>query len=659
MMTMRPGPVPQIAPCFVSHNLALGGAQIAVLRMIRALPDWVRERTTLYVQADDMPLLDPALKAGFTCKTVDTKPPDDPSCWVLSYGNLTGLPDRPTSLLLHSWDDEGWRYIHRAYGGLRGLTVAGVSRQVLDRYAPWIEGGGHQVAGVLPPPVTEFARVKGRRNQGRIVVAWMGRPLESKGLLTLPHLLALDERIVVRCFTGALTGGNAYTRRIQSETMEKFLQLATKLKVSDRLDLRPLDFDPFNYRERLRGAHVLLGNSYREGFLMTAAESLSCGVPVVVTRSCGVADFVREGVNGCLIDWHDNPKKLAKVAYEAIGRAVKLGAMDCLSSVQNLSLGAGYRQGFGDVLAGLTHTRLRHDAARVTVGLRIHKGMRIDHLDQAASSLAGQTYKQFKTVLLVDGPWEYGEALAARYDLPLICTGLEPDITHCSGLHRKAVEQCDTEFYKPLDYDDQLLPEYLERAIATLDRTGADVYGCLLTTLEGDQFSPRWWPNKPVEGMFSGNANDNQLPHSSVLMRTAACRLAGNYNAAAVGLGADDYQLWHRLHKSGAKFFRDDEVRNVVYRIHEKNSLKIRKARYGGPPASGSSVGKRVASAAAASMALWIAPKLEAAPTTLPSMHSAVPAVRSDTEEKRDKTSKNAPPTQGKQKKPDFAPPHS
>ena len=41
MNDTRTGPVPQLAPCVVSHNLALGGAQIAVLRMIAALPDWV------------------------------------------------------------------------------------------------------------------------------------------------------------------------------------------------------------------------------------------------------------------------------------------------------------------------------------------------------------------------------------------------------------------------------------------------------------------------------------------------------------------------------------------------------------------------------------------------------------------------------------------
>jgi hypothetical protein len=654
---MQSGPVPQVAPCFVSHNLALGGAQIAVLRMIQSLPQWVRERTSLYVQAEDMPLLEPALAAGFACKTVTTKPIDDPSCYVLSYGNLAGLPERPTSLLLHSWDDAGWRFINKAYGAARGWRVAGVSQQVLNRFAPFIEAGGHEVAGVLPPPVTEFCRVKGRRSQNRIVVAWMGRPLESKGLFALPYLLKKNERLVIRCFTGAITGGHPYTRRVQTEAMEQFLALCDKLGVRNRLDLRPLDFDAFNYKERLRGCHALLGNSEREGFLLTAAEALSCGVPVVVTRDCGITQFIQEGVNGCIIDWDADPKKLATKCYKALQTAVRLSGVDCMASAQTLSTGALYRQTYGDVLAKLTHTSLQNAAPRVTVGLRIHKGMRIDHLDQAAASLAAQTYRNFKTVLLVDGPWEYGEQLAARYDLPLMCTGEEPDITHCSWLHRQAVAQCDTEFYKPLDYDDQLLPTYLERAVAALDREKADVYGCLLTSLENGEFSSRWWPNKPIETMFTGNSDHNQLPHSSVLMRAEAARRAGNYNERAVGLGADDYQLWYRLYQTGAKFFRDDAVRNVVYRIHEKNSLKIRKARYGAqqPPAAtatGGKAGKLIAGAAAASLALFAAPALGAEAKVPTEKRQVAPA-------EKKKSPDNATPADGSLKNKDLIPPHS
>ena len=93
-------------------------------------------------------------------------------------------------------------------------------------------------------------------------------------------------------------------------------------------------------------------------------------------------------------------------------------------------------------------------------------------------------------------------------------------------------------------------------------------------------------------------------------MRATACKKAGNYNELAIGLGADDYSLWYGLHKTGAKFVRDDAVRNVVYRIHEKNSLKIRKARYGPQAPSKLPAGL----AAAASLALFVGTGAEAAP---------------------------------------------
>ena len=575
--------LPQIAPCFVSHNMALGGAQTAVLRYIETLPEWVRERTTLYCQSDDTPLLDKAMENGFSCGEVTRVAPNDPSSWFLSYGKLDGLPERPTSLVLHSCDDAGWRYFSKAYEGQTGMTVAGVSQKVMDRYANWIRENGHIDGGVLPPPVTEFCMAKGRNDpQGRIVVGWMGRPLEDKGLMTLPYLLAENPRLIVRAWTGAETAGLDYTQRVQGEAMEAVLKLARKLGVEDRLDIRPLDFNALSYRHRLEGCHVLLGNSRKEGFLLTAAEALSCGIPVVVTKTCGIADFIKGGHNGYLIDWNDNPKRLAKIAHRAILKAAKLDPVKCLASVDRLSLGSNYATAYRPVLANLTHTGLQHENARVTVGVRIHEGVDASFLDDAINSIAAQTYRNFKTVLLVDGSWSFGEKLAERYDLPLICTGLRPDIEHCSWLHRQALAQCETEFYKPLDYDDQIMPNYLERAVRSLDERGVDVYGCLLNTLQDGEITPRLhWPNKSLDTMFTGNSDDNMLPHSSVTMRTRVALKAGNYQERAVGLGADDYHLWYRIFKVGGEFFRDDEVRNVVYRVHDRNSLVIRRERFG------------------------------------------------------------------------------
>ena len=87
--------------------------------------------------------------------------------------SFAGLANNST---IHSWlgsrnwrfakdpiqgDDAGWRYCNEAYAGRRGMTVAGVSPMVMDRYESWIRENGHTAAGILPPPVTEFCMAKG------------------------------------------------------------------------------------------------------------------------------------------------------------------------------------------------------------------------------------------------------------------------------------------------------------------------------------------------------------------------------------------------------------------------------------------------------------------------------------------------------------------
>ncbi|MCK5921067.1 MAG: glycosyltransferase [Methylococcales bacterium] len=247
------------------------------------------------------------------------------------------------------------RFINRAYDDLEGMNVAGVSQKVLNRYAAWGREKNHNMLGVLTPPVSEFTAAKGEYDaKGRLVVAWMGRPLESKGIMSLPYLLAMEPRMVIRAWTGAETAGLEYTQRVQAEALAKVKKLAEKLGVADRLDIRPLDFNPFNYRHRLEGAHVLLGNSEKEGFLLTAAEALSCGIPVVVTKTCGIADFIQNGKNGVLIDWSSNPKKLAKVAHKALLKAAQLRSVDCLASANDFSLAGNFANANRHILGQMT-----------------------------------------------------------------------------------------------------------------------------------------------------------------------------------------------------------------------------------------------------------------------------------------------------------------
>ena len=54
--------------------------------------------------------------------------------------------------MLHSWDEAGWRYFSKAYQDRRGMTVAGVSQKVMNRYRDWIRENDHSDGGILPPP---------------------------------------------------------------------------------------------------------------------------------------------------------------------------------------------------------------------------------------------------------------------------------------------------------------------------------------------------------------------------------------------------------------------------------------------------------------------------------------------------------------------------
>ena len=122
---------------------------------------------------------------------------------------------------------------------------------------------------------------------------------------------------------------------------------------------------------------------------------------------------------------------------------------------------------------------------RVTIGVRFHRGGNEDWLHQALDSVQKQTYPHYHTILLIDGEEVFAEDLAKRFGKPYLCTNVHPHISHMSQLHRMGLGSCQTEFYKPLDFDDQLFPEYLEYAVQKMDSLNLDLYSCRMKHLCG------------------------------------------------------------------------------------------------------------------------------------------------------------------------------
>lgn len=82
------------APCFVVHGLGVGGSQVATLRYLALLPEWVRERAMVWVPdwpRQTWPLIDNL--PGDLQRKITSQMPKAVTQWVMSNGEVrAGMP---------------------------------------------------------------------------------------------------------------------------------------------------------------------------------------------------------------------------------------------------------------------------------------------------------------------------------------------------------------------------------------------------------------------------------------------------------------------------------------------------------------------------------------------------------------------------------------
>lgn len=74
--------------------------------------------------------------------------------------------------------------------------------------------------------------------------------------------------------------------------------------------------------ERLKSAHVFALLSLEDGFALTCAEAMSCGLPVVLTPNTGFADFIKPGINGEIVPIRD-PQAAADAILSCYHRKIR------------------------------------------------------------------------------------------------------------------------------------------------------------------------------------------------------------------------------------------------------------------------------------------------------------------------------------------------
>jgi hypothetical protein len=164
-------------------------------------------------------------------------------------------------------------------------------------------------------------------------------------------------------------------------------------------------------------------------------------------------------------------------------------------------------------------------------------------LDRAVASVNRQTLLPHRLVIQMDHNREGG------------------DVTHS-----KMLEGLTTPWVAFLDSDDELHPQHLERLLATALETDADLVYPWFDVVGGTD--PLGMFGQPFDG--DRMVNSNYIP-VTVLARTDLVQQVGGFEALHSEAKCEDWGLWIKLYRAGAKFVHLPE-RTWIWHHHRNNT---------------------------------------------------------------------------------------
>lgn len=394
------------------------------------------------------------------------------------------------------------RYVTRRYGNL--IDAFSVTSEHLKETVVDYE---------IPPSRVEtiHSGVDGKRefDPGRVEplplggdvprILWPGRLVEQKDpMLTLDVLARVRERGTK--FVLDVVGDGYMKPAVQARADE--LGLAEAIEWH-----RPSQEMPRWYAS----ADLMLMTSVYEGVPYVIYESLAMGVPVVAPAIPGNLEFM-DADSGALVDPRDDAERYAEAIVGLLGdaeRRAKLGERSRKRMLDEFSLeemgrrhdelyerllasrpagsrwrsdelfgGAEVETDKGDGSVAPEPLRLPRDpAAPRTVGVIVPCYRHGIFLDACIESIKAQTLSAARIVVVDDGSEdpETAEALAKLDRDPDVTVLRLPTNSGPSAARNRGLVELDTSYMLPIDADDELLPDALERMLAKLERAPEDI----------------------------------------------------------------------------------------------------------------------------------------------------------------------------------------
>jgi glycosyltransferase involved in cell wall biosynthesis len=420
--------------------------------------------------------------------------------------DMTCLPEPPAVIVqLHAEepDQTGYvRYVTRRYGNLIdsfSVVSENLKQTIIDYEIPpsriEVIYLGVDSREEFDPERVEPLELPGN---GASRILWPGRLVEQKDpMLTLEVLARVRER------------GEEFVLDVVGDghLKEPARARAEELGLADVIQWHAPSQDMARW---YRSTDLLLMTSVYEGIPLVIYEALAMGVPVVAPALPGNVEFM-DADSGVLIDPRDDVDRYAEAIVSLLGdeaRRREMGELSRKRMLERFSLAEMGRRHdalyerllsentassrwrneelFGEEDPGCHEPsdpappplRLQRDPSPApTVGVIVPCFRHGIFLDACIGSIKAQTHAPAQIVVVDDGSEdaETIEVLARLDEDPEVTVLRQPRNFGPSAARNRALGQLETSYFLPIDADDELLPDALERMLAQLEAAPEEV----------------------------------------------------------------------------------------------------------------------------------------------------------------------------------------
>lgn len=142
------------------------------------------------------------------------------------------------------------------------------------------------------------ARLRWHLRDDEFALLLIGNAWHAKGLATILSAMSVLSDLPLRLMI------------VGRDDEEPFRNIAERLGILERCNWISPDQDVLNF---YAAADLYVGPSLEDSFGLPIAEAMACGLPVITSCSAGVAELIRNGVDGFILEKPRDAKELADI----------------------------------------------------------------------------------------------------------------------------------------------------------------------------------------------------------------------------------------------------------------------------------------------------------------------------------------------------------